>query len=216
MMYRSLISLSLLALAACGSETAPTSDPAVTPQETPAPAITSEQPSQTARAQPIAELPSIGPKAKTRRKAEIDWASAREDLAANDGNIVQIQSAGEEAANVPVLLPTGIVTSQSTGNAPVFRRTSDGYFAFYPGAAYNIIVNGTDEVVEADAIKKTNPERSAVFSTTVAGAQVWLSRYGADYTVEFECNALENEDSTCIEEDAAMEIANNLIVSGSK
>ena len=216
MMYRSLILLSLLALAACGSETEPTSDPAVTPQDTPAPVITDEQAPQATRTQPIAELPSIGPKAQTRRKAEIDWASAREDLAANDGNIVQIQSAGEEPANVPVLLPTGIVTSQSAGNGPVFRRTSDGYFAFYPGDAYNIIVNGTNEVVEADAIKKTNSERSAVFSTTVAGAQVWLSRYGADYTVEFECNALENEDSTCIEEDAAMEIANNLIVSGSK
>jgi hypothetical protein len=215
MIHRSLISLSFLCLAACGGQTTPPTEPSEI-QDTPAAPITAEQQTDITPEPAISQLPSIGPKAQTKRKAEIDWASAREDLAANGDNSVQIQSAGEEPANVPVLLPTGIVTSQSAGNGPVFRRTSDGYFAFYPGDTYNIIVNGTNEVVAADAIKTTNPERAAVFSTTVAGAQVWLSRYGADYTVEFECNTLENEDSTCIEEEAAMEIARNLIVSGSK
>lgn len=206
------LSLALL-ISACGET--PSSDTDVPPpprvQSTPAP-----QTSAASSEPRSAELPSIGPKAQTARKANIDWASARADMQANGEGIVSIQSAGEEPAPVPVLTPTGIVTSQSAQNGPVFRRTDDGYFAFYPGDQYNIIVNGTNETVEADAISSTNAAREPSFSTTVAGAQVWLTRYGADYTVEFECNALADENSTCIDESAAMEIANNLVVSGSR
>lgn len=204
MLRLSLVFISICLVAACENEavTTPPPPPASTD------AVVSE-------AKPI-ELPSIGPKARTIQKAQIDWSSAREDMATSNGGLVSIQSAGEEPAEVPVLIPTGIVTSQSAETGPVFRRTEDGYFAFYPGEAYNIIVNGTNESVDASAINTDNIERSPVFSTTVAGAQVWLTRYGADYTIEFECNALADEKSTCIEEDAAMEIANNLIVSGSR
>ena len=209
-MLRTCLVLSpLVLLAACDN----------TPSTPPPPASTPAQASggQSAEQAPAnVVLPSIGPKATTAQKAEIDWASARTDLAANSDGTVSIQSAGDPPAEVPVLLPTGIVTSQSADGGPVYRRTDDGYFAFYPGPAYNIIVNGTNQTVQAENIPKTNPERVPVFSSTVAGAQVWLTRYGADYTVEFECNALESEDSSCIEESAAMEIANNLIVSGSR
>ena len=208
-MFRSsLILISALMLVACENESAPVPPP---PQA--APTVVPPEANAPQQA-PAIELPSIGPKAQTSRKAEIDWASARADLASS--GVVSIQSAGEEPAEVPVLIPTGIVTSQSADTGPVFRRTADGYFAFYPGDVYNIIVNGTNQVVEADAISTDNAERAPVFSTTVAGAQVWLTKYGADYTVEFECNALADEDSTCIEEDAAMQIANSLIVSGSR
>lgn len=203
--------ISLLCLAACGEPASP--PPAAAPQPTPPSSERVAEAGQTAT--PI-ELPSIGPKAQTKRKGEIDWARARIDLAANEEGVVSIQSAGEEPASVPVLVPTGIVTSQSAGNGPIFRRTEDGYFAFYPGEAYNIIVNGTNETVEADAMVKTNTDRSPTFTTTVAGAQVWLTRYGADYTVEFECNTLQDEAESCIEEADAMEIANNLVVSGSR
>lgn len=196
-----------LSLASC------TEDPLPPPPNVPAQtSTTAQQPAATE----TPELPSIGPKAQTSDKAQIDWASAREDLQANSDGTVTIQQAGDVPASVPVLLPTGIVIAQSADSGPVYRRTPDGYFAFYPGAEYNIIVNGTNQTVEAAAIAKTNAARAPVFSSTVAGAQVWLTRYGADYTVEFECNTLADEDSTCIGEDAALEIADNLIVSGSR
>lgn len=209
-MLRTFILFSALVLAACDEQAPALSPPPGAPAQEPG--VTAVTPAPEASTAP---LPSLGPKVQTRRKAEIDWASARKDLqTAGDGS-VRIQSAGEAPADVPVLVPTGIVTSQSAGEGPVFRRTADGYFAFYPGEAYNIIVNGTNLTVEADALAETNTERAPVYSSSEAGAQVWLTRYGADYTVEFECNILD-EQGTCITEDAALDIANNLIVSGSR
>ena len=151
----SLVFISICFLAACENEAVTTPPP---PPSTDTVAI---------EAKPI-ELPSIGPKAQTAQKAEIDWTSARADLAASSGDIVSIQSAGEEPADVPVLIPTGIVTSQSAESGPVFRRTDDGYFAFYPGDSYNIIVNGTNETVEASAINTAWPIRRLVGASSNA------------------------------------------------
>jgi len=190
--------ISGLSLAACEQDTPPPPPP-----EAPATQAETipEAPPAPARALP---LPEIGPSAQTTSTAEIDWDSARADLQAGSDGTVSIQSASEPPAEVPVLLPTGIVIAQNADSGPVYRRTADGYFAFYPGAVYNIIVNGTNQTVSADALPKTNTERAPVFTTNSAGAQVWLTRYGADYTVEFECNTLGDEDATCIEEDEAI------------
>jgi len=201
-----------LGLAACEQETPPPPEAPAAQAEPTAPAPIASPPAPV-RAVP---LPEIGPSAQTTRTAEIDWDSARADLQASGDGTVSMQSTGDTPAEVPVLLPTGIVIAQNADSGPVYRRTADGYFAFYPGTVYNIIVNGTNQTVSADALPKTNTERAAVFTTNSAGAQVWLSRYGADYTVEFECNTLEDEEASCIEENEAMEIANNLIVTGSR
>lgn len=207
----SCLALMTAALAACGSDgpTEPDNPPAtdtssVADTRTAAPPATA------------ADLPPVGPHVKPASKNTIDWDAAREDLSGSNAGLVTIQSVDEEPAEVPVLLPTGIATSQSAGAGPVFRRTDDGYFAYYPGATYNITVNGTNQVIETQALENTNPDRKPVFSTTVAGAQVWLTRYGADYVVEFECNELEDEAATCIEESDAMDIADQLIVVGSQ
>lgn len=216
MMRSSLTLLSLFMLTACGEDTsAPAPPDAVSAPVTPSIA-SPETPSDRAEAITPLTLPSIAPKVTTKRKAEIDWASAREDLSTSGDGNVSTQSVGEEPANVPVLLPTGIVTLQSAGNGPVFRRTEDGYFAFYPGETYNIVVNGTNQVVVLDDAADNNPARAPIFTVSEGGAQVWLTRYGADYTVEFECNLTLDEESTCIDEATAMRIASNLIVSGSR
>ena len=209
--------LSGLGLAACEQEASPPAPPEAPATQTEtapdAPSAQLETPPALVRAVP---LPEIGPSAQTTRTAEIDWESARADLQASSSGTFSIQSTGDTPADVPVLLPTGIVIAQNADSGPVYRRTADGYFAFYPGTVYNIIVNGTNQTVSAHALPKTNAERAPVFTANSAGAQVWLSRYGADYTVEFECNALEDEEASCIEEEEAMEIASNLIVTGSR
>ena len=93
-------------------------------------------------------------------------------------------------------------------------KSNDKEFTFEPAGEnlYHITVNGTKLVVETRSLTPTNPNREPVFSSEAAGAQVWLTRYGADYLVEFECNALEDPADTCIEEAEAMDIANRLIV----
>lgn len=202
----SCLALMTAALVACGSET-PTE-----PDNTAATdvATVADKPAVPA------DLPAAGPRVKPASKSTIDWDAAREDLSGGSAGLITIQSVDEAPAEVPVLLPTGIATSQSADAGPVFRRTDDGYFAYYPGATYNITVNGTNQVITTEALEDTNPDRKPLFSVTIAGAQVWLTRYGADYVVEFECNELVDETGTCIEEDEAMDIANRLIVVGSQ
>ena len=208
----SYLSLALV-LAACGSETA--TDTALDRAADTAPTQTDRTQADTSETETTITA-SAGPRVASAETREIDWDAAREDLSGASSDLVTIQSLGEEPAEVPVLLPTGIATSQSAGGGPVFRRTDDGYFAYYPGAAYNITVNGTNQVIPTEAIEDTNPDKEPKYTTTIAGAQVWLTRYGADYVVEFECNDLEDETDICIQEDEALEIANQLIVVGSQ
>lgn len=146
----------------------------------------------------------------------IDWGQAQADMAAQvnraaESGMAQVASAGE-AAPVPVLLPTGLVRPESAG-PPLYIATEDGYFANIPGLRYDIIMNGTiarfDNPNEAGT---TKDEEGYTFSATDAGAQVSLSRYGADYVIEFECQIL-NEEGTCITEEDAIEIAESLVVS---
>lgn len=157
-------------------------------------------------------------KANTNVTSNIDWAAARADRTSPGGEqeqLVQAQSGGEQPP-VPILLPTGIVTVQSaTGGGPVFRQMSDGYVASYPGALYDVVVNGTNQVATIDG-EATKPRGEPVFTATVAGAQVALSRYGADYLVEFECHVLDEETDTCIGEAEALQVAESLIVAGSR
>ena len=165
-----------------------------------------------------AALPSVGPRADAMQTAQIDWTSAREDLTSQEkgsDDLVTIASSTEPAA-VPVLLPTGIVTPASAERGVMFRQTSDGYFASYPGEAYDIVINGTNLIAgtaDADTIRT----RESVFTSSLAGAQLSLSRYGADYLIEFECNIdLAPGNDTCITEEEAYEMADKLIVVGTR
>jgi len=169
-------------------------------------------------ARPATPLQSVGPNADTVRAAQIDWESALRDKASqedSDNELVGIASSGEPAA-VPILLPTGIVTPASAERGIMVRKTPDGYFASYPGEVYDIVINGTNLIAgTADDVAERAGE--PVFTASVAGAQLSLSRYGADYLIEFECNIdLPAESDTCITEDEAFDMAEKLIVVGTQ
>ncbi|ABI76015.1 putative lipoprotein [Hyphomonas neptunium ATCC 15444] len=149
----------------------------------------------------------------------VDWEAARRDLAARpiedrEGSF-QIAS-GEAAPPVPVFLPSAPVSVQGGESDVRFQPVSDGYYAFFPGEAYDTIVNGTNKVIAAPG-EATQPRSEALtFQPTTTGAQVSFSRYGADYLVEFECKALTNGLPTCITQEEAEAFATDLVISGTR
>jgi len=157
--------------------------------------------------------------AAVRSEARIDWQAARTDLASTPGMAMpegfQVQS-GEQAPPVPVLLPTGLATTAGTNGGPRFVPLPDGYLATYPGTDYDITVSGTNEVFDAapglgDGVAELS------YVSTVDGAMVSFTRYGAGYVVEFVCKGTGGADgSGCISEDAATELAQSLIIAGSR
>lgn len=196
----------MTALIIVGMAAACSQDPAVNKKaDTPAP---------TAVSAPEAET------ALTVSASQIDWPSARRDFASQQGeqddeNVFTVQSNGARAP-VPILLPgTDTVTVQSTGQ-PGFRLLDDGYYASYPGERYDIIINGTNLVAGDAGEARSDRDGQQSFSVTIGGAQVALSRYGADYLIEFECNVIDDATGSCIDEEEALRIANELIVVGTQ
>ncbi|MEM9739743.1 MAG: hypothetical protein AAF829_07720 [Pseudomonadota bacterium] len=152
-------------------------------------------------------------------QSRIDWQAARTDLASTPSTATpeafQIQS-GDLAPPVPVLLPTGIVTTASATDGPRFIQLPDGYLASYPGADYDITVSGTNEVFDV-APGLGDGVADLTYAGTVDGAMVSFSRYGAGYMVEFVCKGLEGESgSGCIAEDEALDVAQDLVIAGSR
>lgn len=198
----------LLALAACGPA-GEQSEPAAPSAPTPPPA--SEAGSDAVPVRPAAAV----------REAEIDWDAARRDLASTPreemgGGSFSVQS-GETAPPVPVLLPRGLVMPEmASGERPRFRELPDGYYAVYPGPDYSVTVNGTNVVRGGEAAGADTPPEMR-YTSTMWGAQVALSRYGADYLVEFECKSTTGaEGGDCITEDEALEIAQRLTIAGTR
>ena len=127
----------------------------------------------------------------------------------------QIQS-GEMAPPVPVLLPTGIATTASADGGPRFIQLPDGYLATYPGAEYDITVSGTNEVFDA-APGLGDGVADLSYISTVDGAMVSFTRYGAGYMVEFVCKGLGGEEGgDCISEEDALDVAQALVIAGSR
>lgn len=150
----------------------------------------------------------------------IDWEAARRDMASTPSDSreatgFQVESQGT-APPVPVLLPTGIVTAQGAGSGPRFQPTSDGYFAAYPGLDYDIVVNGTNEVIRTPGDQEVVTETDLTYTPTMTGAQVSFSRYGADYLVEFECKSIEDGEADCITEEEALEVTQKLVIAGTR
>ncbi|MDX1291459.1 MAG: hypothetical protein R3265_01510 [Hyphomonas sp.] len=151
--------------------------------------------------------------------ANIDWEAARADLAATPSEDretgFQVASGGT-APPVPVLLPTGIVVPQGAEGGVRFQPMSDGYFAAYPGIDYDIVVNGTNEVIGIDSADSAQAEPVLTYTPTMTGAQVSFSRYGADYLVEFECKSIEGGEADCITEQEALDVTNKLVIAGTR
>ncbi|PKP83159.1 MAG: hypothetical protein CVT79_03720 [Alphaproteobacteria bacterium HGW-Alphaproteobacteria-18] len=149
----------------------------------------------------------------------IDWEAARRDLASRplEGREGSFQIAsGEAAPPVPVFLPSAPVSVQG-GEAEVrFQPMSDGYYAFFPGAAYDTVVNGTNKIITAPGEQPQARDDAFHFQPTMTGAQISFSRYGADYLVEFECKELTNGLPTCITQEEAEAFATDLVISGTR
>lgn len=150
--------------------------------------------------------------------AKIKWNKARQDMAsqsATDEPLVSIASADGQMPPVPVLLPSGgSVSVASGGSGPRFKQTETGYYAVYQYENYDVIVNGTNEVIGARAEEPR--DETMKFTATAAGGQVALSRYGADYLVEFECYTIDPATGTCIEEEEAIGVAESLVIRGTR
>lgn len=150
--------------------------------------------------------------------ADIDWEAARRDLAGNSetDTTFNIQS-GSSAPPVPVLLPSGPVRTASAagGQQPQFRPLDDGYFAVFPGAQYNLIVNGTNQVTDVPELENAGTGDMKYVETTT-GAIVTFSRYGADYMVEFECLGSGEEGGSCVTEEEALSVAEEIVISGTQ
>lgn len=152
--------------------------------------------------------------------AEIDWDAARADLASANGNggdaTVQIQS-GASAPPVPVLIPQGLGSAQgASADPPRFSGLPDGYFYHLPGAAYDVTVSGTNEVYGTGGAADGDSD-TPVFRSTATGAMVSMSRYGADYLVEFECNGAAGAlGDSCISDAEALEVARNLVIAATR
>jgi hypothetical protein len=151
--------------------------------------------------------------------AAIDWEAARRDLAMRSSEDMegsfQIQSGGD-APPVPIFLPSSPVMVQGGESTVRFQPTDDGYYAFFPGEAYDIIVNGTNVVINAPGEATQTRTDAYTFQTTTTGANVSFSRYGADYLVEYECKALVRGVPECITEEEAISFARDLAISGTR
>ncbi len=184
---------------------------------------------ETETTDPVPETPEAPPEteddspvrtASATGKAEIDWEAARRDFASrpsdNDDNSFSVQS-GASAPPVPVLLPSRPVraASSSDGPQPQFRPVSDGYFAVFPNKDYNLIVNGTNEVTDVPSLEN-NTTGDMKYSETTTGAMVSFSRYGAGYMIEFECLGSGEEGNSCITEDEALAVAEEIVISGTQ
>jgi len=144
---------------------------------------------------------------------EINWQAAQADLAARPTDVVVPQSVGDGPLLVPMLLPGGIVQTQSDRPTPP-RITKDGYFATYHLPRYDVIVNGSQKAYVAGAPSAGDKE-TPKFETVEAGARLTFSRYGADYEIEFECRQVDGPEG-CITEAEAKEFAESLFVAQSR
>ncbi len=188
-----LASMAVLA-AACTEEGASPSDPSQNPEQAAAPA---------------ADQQLAGPQAVDN---QVNWEAARADFAkrpADQQNVTVQQSGQDGPSPVPMLLPSGILQTQSDRPVPPVV-TKDGYFATYHLPRYDAIVNGSQRAI-ASGQAAQGDKSEMKFTTGEASAQLAFSRYGADYLIEFECREIDGADS-CITEPEAKEFADSLFV----
>lgn len=156
------------------------------------------------------QVASAGPQAV---EGQIDWDKARADFAKRpeDQKTMEIQAAGEDGPPpVPMLLPSGIVQPQTDRPVPPVV-TKDGYFATYHLPRYDAIVNGSNKAYAAAGQAAGGDKSAMKFTTGEASASLSFSRYGADYTIDFECREVDGGDS-CITEAEAKQFGDSLFV----
>jgi hypothetical protein len=175
-------------------------------------ACTQETPADQQAAAPPGDGGSVQPTAAPSVEGQIDWETARADLAKRPADApITIQTAGQEGnAPVPMLLPSGIVQTASDRPTPPVV-TKDGYFATYHLPRYDAIVNGSMKAYAAPGQTAGGNKETPKFTMGEASAQLTFSKYGADYIIEFECREVDGPDS-CITEAEAKEFADGMFV----
>lgn len=191
-------------------------------QSEPAPAAELE--AELPPAEPVSE-PEPTPEPDTSitiQRAEIDWDTARADMAAQpappEGTAVSVAS-GPSATPVPILLPSSPVVTASSGDGETmsFRPLNDGYYAVYPGPDYDMIINGTDKLAAAPGRTGSAGDSPLRFEETMTGAQVAFSRYGASYLIEFACKSETTiAGDNCVSEDEALAAVEDLLIAGTQ
>jgi hypothetical protein len=176
-------------------------------------ACTEESPATPAADQPAATPAAGAIPAPPTVDATINWQAARDAAAQRPSDVVIPQSVGDGPLLVPMLLPGGIVQTQSDRPTPP-RITKAGYFATYHLPRYDVIVTGSQKAIvtggEAAADKET-PK----FETIEAGARLVFSRFGASYEIAFECRQVDGPEG-CITEQEAKDFAETLFVAQSQ
>lgn len=194
-----LVVAALAMLAACNEKPGATASPSPAASNAEASPAAPEQQAQAAS----------GPEAKT---ASIDWDAARKAKAeATRGD----QMVGVAAATngppppVPMLLPAGVVRAANAA-PPSIHKTDTGYFANYDMPKFSATVTGTNKAYVTGAAPAGDKE-AMKFTVGEGEATASFSRFGADYTIQFECKQIDGGDS-CITEQEAKEFVDSLFV----
>lgn len=191
-----LVIAALAALTACNPK--PKADASPSPA---APNAASASPDQQAQAG--------APETKT---GQIDWDAARKakaEATRGDQTVSIAAAPSGPPPAVPMLLPAGVVRA-ANAQAPQIHKTDTGYFANYDMPKFSATVTGTNKSYVTGA-PAAGAKEALKFTVGEGEATMSFSRFGADYTIQFECKQIDGGD-TCITEAEAKEFADSLFV----
>ena len=149
----------------------------------------------------------------------VDWGAAAAKAGITGKTLVSAQSVGVEAQSpVPMLALPNISAQGVDSGKQVVKATSDGYFATFPGAKYDVVVTGTKKAYKApDKAPPPTVTTQSVdefsYSQTDTGAEVTFKQFGADYLVQFECKK-PDETKSCVTEAEARGVVESLVMVG--
>lgn len=149
----------------------------------------------------------------------VDWDAAAAKAGITGKTLVSAQSVGVDVQSpVPMLALPNISAQAVDSGKQVVKATSDGYFATFPGAKYDVIVTGTKKAYKAPdkAPPPTVTTQSVdefAYSQTDTGAEVTFKQFGADYLVQFECKK-PDETKSCVTEAEARGVVESLVMVG--
>jgi hypothetical protein len=144
--------------------------------------------------------------------SQIDWEAARKakaEATRGDQTVSIAAAPSGPPPAVPMLLPAGVVRA-ANAQAPQIHKTDTGYFANYDMPKFSATVTGTNKSYVTGAPSAGSKE-ALKFTTGEGEATMSFSRFGADYTIQFECKQIDGGDS-CITEAEAKEFADSLFV----
>lgn len=169
-------------------------------------------------AEDVAAAP-VDPNAVTSVDKNIDWGAAAARAGTTGKTVISPQSVGVDVQSpVPMLALPNISAQAVDSGKQVVKAKSDGYFATFPGAKYDVVVTGTKKAYKApDTAPPPTVTTQSVdefnYSETDTGAEVSFKQFGADYLVQFECKRPDPAKS-CVTEKEARDVVESLVMVG--